>query len=73
MRNCEHRGGFVWTTPGEVVLDYPADVSFFYQRGADVTSRPLRELEFVAGEAVGVRSADPWELVVTVACEGDEM
>jgi DNA-binding transcriptional ArsR family regulator len=73
VRNCEHCGGFMWTTPGEVVLDHPAVVSFFYERGVDVTSRPLWELEFVVGDAVEVRSEDPWELVVTVACEGDEM
>ncbi|WP_137283376.1 winged helix-turn-helix domain-containing protein [Halorussus salinisoli] len=73
-RNCEHCGGFMWTTPGETVLYHPAVVSFFYERGVDVTSRPLWELEFVVSDdAVEVRSEDPWELVVTITCEGDEM
>jgi DNA-binding transcriptional ArsR family regulator len=74
MRNCEHCGGFMWTTLGEVVLNHPAVVSFFYDRGVDVTSQPLWELEFVVSDdAVEVRSEDPWELAVTIACEGDEM
>jgi len=73
-RNCEHCGGFMWTTPGEVILNHPAVVSFFHERGVDVTSRPLWELAFVVDDdAVTVRSEDPWELAVTVACEGDEM
>ncbi|WP_135825639.1 winged helix-turn-helix domain-containing protein [Halorussus ruber] len=71
---CEHCGGFMWTTPGETVLNHPAVVSFFYERGVDVTSRPLWELPFVVSDdAVEVRSEDPWDLAVTVACEGDEM
>jgi predicted nucleic acid-binding Zn-ribbon protein len=73
-RNCEHCGGSLWTTPGENVLYHPAVVSFFHERGADVTSRPLWELGFVTSDdAVTVRSEEPWELAVTATCDGDEL
>src|SRR6056297_1932154 len=36
-RSCENCQGFMWTTPGENVLYHPAVVSFFHERGVDVT------------------------------------
>ena len=72
-RNCENCRGFMYTTPGENVLYHPALVSFFYDRGVDVTSRPLWELEFVANGVREVRSEDPWAVEVAVAHGGDEL
>lgn len=72
-RQCENCRGFMLTTPGENVLYHPAVVSFFHERGVDVTSRPLWELEFAADGVSEVRSEDPWEVEVTVSCAGDEL
>ncbi|WP_158057557.1 helix-turn-helix transcriptional regulator [Halorussus halophilus] len=72
-RTCENCHGFMFTTPGESVLNHPAVVSFFYERGIDVTTRPLWELDFVADGVREVHSEDPWEVEVAVAHEGDEL
>ncbi|MFC4552210.1 MULTISPECIES: helix-turn-helix domain-containing protein [Halorussus] len=72
-RACGNCNGFMYTTPGETVLYHPATVSFFHDRGVDVTARPLWELDFVADGVREVRSEDPWEVVVAVECDGDEL
>ncbi len=73
-RSCEHCGGFMFTLPGECALYHPAVVSFFHERGVDVTERPLWELDFVSDpERTTVHEEDPWRIGVTVRCEGDEM
>ena len=73
-RTCERCGGFMFTLPGECVLYHPAVVSFFHQRGVDVTERPLWELEFVSDPArTTVHEEDPWRIGVTVTCGSDEM
>ena len=73
-RACEHCDGFMFTLPGECVLYHPAVVSFFHERGVDVTERPLWELEFVSDPArTTVHDEEPWRIGVTVACDGDEM
>lgn len=72
-RECENCRGFMLTTPGESVLYHPAVVSFFYERGVDVTARPLWELDFAADGVATVRAEDPWKVELSVACEGDEL
>lgn len=73
-RECEHCGGFMFTLPGECVLYHPAVVSFFHERGVDVTERPLWELDFVSDPSrTSIRGEDPWRIGVTIACDGEEM
>lgn len=72
-RTCENCRGFMYTTPGENVLDHPAVVSFFYERGIDVTRRPLWELDFVADGVHEVHSEEPWEVEVAVVSNSDEL
>jgi hypothetical protein len=73
-RTCEHCGGFMFTYPGECVLYHPTVVSFFHERGVDVTERPLWELDFVSDpDRTAVHEEDPWRIGVTLRCEGDEM
>jgi DNA-binding transcriptional ArsR family regulator len=71
VRQCEHCNGYMITTPGETVLYHPAVVSFFYERGVDVTSEWLWDLPFVVSpDASEVRSEEPLEVAVTVTRGG---
>jgi len=72
-RQCQHCNGYMITTPGENVLYHPAVVSFFYERGLDVTGEWLWDLPFVVSPTAStLRSKDPCEVAVTVSRDGDE-
>ncbi|MFB6206757.1 MAG: ArsR/SmtB family transcription factor [Haloglomus sp.] len=72
-RECRRCGEHLITTAGEAVLYHPATVAFFYERGTDITERYLWNLGFVVDQRQTiVRAEDPWELAVTLACDGDE-
>jgi DNA-binding transcriptional ArsR family regulator len=60
------------STVGLSLLDKSPVVAFYDEHGIDLASRPYWTLDWCVGdEAVTVRSADPWELVVDVELDGD--
>ncbi|RQH03396.1 winged helix-turn-helix domain-containing protein [Natrarchaeobius oligotrophus] len=52
---------------------HPAVISFCWERGVDVTTRPHWELPFVDDAAVTVASEEPTRLRVDVELEGDRL
>lgn len=72
--DCHLCGAHTEATVGEALIDHPALVSFFYQRGTDLSDRYLWTLPFVHESArTELRSADPVRVGVTAACDGDEL
>lgn len=71
---CDRCEGFLRTTVGETVLDHPAVISFCYQRGIDVTSKPHWELDFCT-RADGARlvSEAPDEIRLDVEADGETL
>jgi DNA-directed RNA polymerase subunit RPC12/RpoP len=56
------------------VIDHPAVVSFYYERGVDVTDLPYWELQALARDyEEAVLTEDPWTASVTVEAEGDRL
>lgn len=71
---CDCCGGFLRTTVGENVVDHPAVVSFFHERGVDITEIPHWELDFcTSDEGVELVSEDPLEVLVTIEESGDSV
>lgn len=73
-RPCDHCGDQRFLSVGEALLADTGLVSFCYERGLDVLSTPLWELEFAATDRyVTVRSTDPWEVALRVSLAGDAL
>lgn len=73
-RSCGHCGDQRFLSVGEALLADTGLVSFCHERGLDVLSTPLWELEFAATDrSVTVRSTDPWEVALRVSLEGDTL
>lgn len=59
---------------GSALLTHPGLVTFFHQRGLDVTSRPAWEFEFASTDNyTTVRSTDPWEVALVVSRSGESL
>jgi hypothetical protein len=72
--HCDHCGNNHYMSVGLALLFHPALVSFFYERGRDVTTTPHWHFEFgMTDDFTAVRSTDPWEVAVTVTADGDEL
>lgn len=72
--DCGLCGSHVEATVGGTLVDHPALVSFFYERGTDLSDRYLWTLPFVhETDRTVLRSADPVRVAVTAACGGDEL
>ena len=73
-RSCENCGRQQYATVGMALLDHPVVVSFFHERGRDLTEVPHWELAWVMTEKhLTVRSRDPWEFELRVPCEGETL
>jgi hypothetical protein len=73
-RSCGHCGAQQYMSVGLALLYDAALVSFFEQRGLDVTETPVWELEFaMTDRGVTVRSRDPWTVALCVRRDGDEL
>lgn len=71
---CAHCGSSHLMSVGGSLLYHPALVSFFYERGLDVTTGPHWLLEFaMTGGPVTVRSTDPWEVCFRVERDGEAL
>jgi hypothetical protein len=71
---CDHCGNEHFMSVGLALLYRPAVVCFFHERGLDVTTVPHWELEWaLTDRAVTVRSREPWEVALGVACDGDRL
>jgi DNA-binding transcriptional ArsR family regulator len=71
--DCSLCGAHLESTVGSALTDHPAIVSFFYERGIDVTDQYLWTLPFAHDPArTTVRSTDPLRVAVTAAADGDE-
>lgn len=69
---CDNCGQRHFMSVGLALLYHPAVVSFFHDRGVDVTRRPTWELAWaMTDETLTVRSRDPWEVVLGVPCGDD--
>ncbi|SIR82333.1 hypothetical protein SAMN05421858_3967 [Haladaptatus litoreus] len=74
VHTCNRCGGFLKTTVGENVIDHPAVISFFYDRGKDITSIPHWKLDFcTSDEGVELISEEPVEIRLTIREAGDEL
>jgi len=72
--DCDHCGRSQFTSVGMVLLYEPLVISFFDERGVDITRRPYWEFEFVMTDAcTTVRSTDPLVLAVEITHEGDTL
>jgi hypothetical protein len=73
-QSCSHCGSQMYVGVGAAVIYDPGLVSFCFERGLDVTEKPLWELEFaMTDRSVTVRSQDPWEVAVDVTLDGDTL
>ncbi|WP_435177021.1 winged helix-turn-helix domain-containing protein [Halorussus sp. AFM4] len=71
---CDHCGAFHYTRAGEHLLDHPAVVSFCYDRGVDLSARPVWDLAFVSSDDhTELLDTDPWRVAVTVEAAGDRL
>jgi hypothetical protein len=74
FRGCDHCGDQRYLSVGEVLLTDAELVSFCHERGLDVLSTPLWEMEFAATDrSLAVRSRDPWEVALEVTLAGDTL
>ncbi|QPV63910.1 helix-turn-helix transcriptional regulator [Halosimplex litoreum] len=72
--HCDHCGSSQYMSVGLAHLYHPAVVSFFHDHGVDVTTRPHWELEWaMTDEYLTVRSTDPWEVALSIPCEGETL
>jgi uncharacterized Zn finger protein len=72
LHRCEGCGFFVHSTAALTLLVHPEVVSFFADHGVDLLAGRLDEPGLTeGGDAVEVRSRDPWRVAVT-ATAGDE-
>ena len=73
-RPCDHCGAQPHVTLGLALLYDPDVVSFFRERGLDVTSTPVWALEFAMTDRyTTVRSTDPWEVALELTRDGDTL
>ncbi len=73
-RGCDHCGNKDNLTVGEAMLRDAELVAFCHERGLDVTTAPIWDLEFAATDRhTEVRSTDPWEAALTVELDGDAL
>ena len=73
-RSCGHCGAQQYMSVGMALLYRPELVSFFHERGLDVTTTPIWELEFAMTDRhVAIRSTDPWEVVLRLTRAGDTL
>lgn len=74
VRSCARCGNQDYRRVGEALLQRPAVVSFFHDRGLDVATTPTWELEFAATDRhVTVRSEDPWAVALGLERHGDRL
>lgn len=67
---CEQCWATGYLTPGMLVLDHPAVVSFFWDRGIDIRERPLWEHEWLlADEYLTVVEEDPFRIRLDIPAE----
>jgi DNA-binding transcriptional ArsR family regulator len=73
-RPCDHCGAQPHVTLGLAFLYDPDVVSFFRERGLDVTATPVWELEFaMTDHYTTVHSTDPWEVALELTRDGDTL
>lgn len=73
-RSCDHCGAQRYLSVGEALLTDQELISFCHERGVDVLSTPLWELEFAATDrTVTVRSTDPMEIALEISYGGDTL
>jgi len=74
LHRCEGCGFFVHSTAGLTLLVHPDVVSFFADHGVDLLAGGLDEPGLIgSGEAVEVRSRDPWRVAVTAEAGGETL
>lgn len=73
-RGCGHCGNKDNLTVGELVLRDAGLHAFCHERGLDVTTTPIWDLEFAATDRhTTVRSRTPWRVAVVVERDGDRL
>ncbi|WP_158058285.1 winged helix-turn-helix domain-containing protein [Halorussus halophilus] len=73
-RSCDHCGETHFMSLGVALLDHPELVTFCHERGLDVATTPIWDLEFASTDrSVTVRSRDPWEVALTLSLDGDRL
>jgi hypothetical protein len=72
--DCDYCGNQHYLSVGMALLHEPHVVSFFHERGVDVTAVRHWEFEFVMTDHyTTVRSREPWEVALEITCEGDTL
>lgn len=68
--DCRRCSFFSYVPVGGAVLDQPAVVNFFFERGRSLRDAPVWTLPFVVdGGRVERRSIDPWRIQVTITAD----
>lgn len=70
--SCSHCGARQYLSVGATLLKDPGLISFCHERGLDVTTTPVWELDFAATDRyVCINSTDPWEIALELTLDGD--
>lgn len=73
-RSCTHCGAQQYMSVGLSLLYNSSLIAFFQERGIDITSKPIWELEFAMTDRfVNIRSTDPWEIALCIKQDDDEL
>ncbi|MFB6139637.1 MAG: winged helix-turn-helix domain-containing protein [Halosimplex sp.] len=71
---CDHCGARYYMSVGLALLSHPEVVSFFRDRGVDLSDRRHWELEWAMTDRhLTVRSTDPWEVALSIPCEDETL
>lgn len=69
---CDRCGAQRYLSVGVALSNDPELISFCYERGLDLTTTPVWELEFAMTDRfTTVRSTDPWEVALEVTLDGN--
>lgn len=71
--DCTLCGATVTVALELALLDHPAVVSFYHERGIDVRDRPVWTLPTVDGDSITVQSREPWRVTVTYRNSADTL
>lgn len=72
--SCNHCGAGHYLSVGTALLKDPGLISFCYERGLDVTTTPVWELEFASTDRyTTVRSTAPWEVALELTLDDDTL
>ena len=70
---CERCGEELASNVEASVVPHPSVVAFYHERGVDVTTTPVWELDWAVRPVAEVAATDPLRVTVPVECDGDRL